>query len=98
MVVDVIVALIFVMKRRPPHSTRTYTRFPYTTPCRSPRVHPVEPKESQADEFHPADPQLARAALDAVYREPPFQGEPAHPDPRRRHVLDRKSTRLNSSH
>src|SRR3546814_17170617 len=27
-----------LIRRRPPRSTRTYTRFPYTTLCRSPRA------------------------------------------------------------
>src|SRR3546814_11475725 len=98
------------MSRRPPRSTRTDTRFPYTTPCRSTIKHARQQIADQA---------LAQAidSLDAD------GGDIVVVDPRSGEILaiasrtrrgsssaltaittpyepgsDRKSTRLNSSH
>src|SRR3546814_19051656 len=96
----VISCIFFLMIRRPPRSTRTYTLFPYTPLFRSPRSILCPPVETA--------PRRRRAAPDD--RQPPF-----HPDRQRRPWLgerradgrghhrrdaigDRKSTRLNSSH
>src|SRR3546814_11404929 len=99
------VSMFFLMIRRPPRSTRTYTLFPYTTLFRSPhqefgeRHRPDETEQGddqrrleiggaaganaeQQQEQHPVD-------VERVESEHPVLGARA---------LDRKSTRLNSSH
>src|SRR3546814_11407653 len=106
------------MIRRPPRSTRTDTRFPYTTLFRSPRAGSVG--------LQPVDAHvLARQTVPDRQQEPCDDVELAHrelrdladlPLPKRSkpvverrfpvrgreiadaHGLDRKSTRLNSSH
>src|SRR3546814_15995559 len=45
---------LFLMRRRPPRSTRTDTLFPYTTLFRSP---PDEPEQTGSDETRRHDPQ-----------------------------------------
>src|SRR3546814_18386454 len=97
------------MIRRPPRSTRTDTRFPYTTPFRSP-----EPRARRADaqSRDPADgiekghDHRRRAAGGAVEKmrddqkkeRQHDQGETGNRPPGDRGPIDRKSTRLNSSH
>src|SRR3989454_2962239 len=73
----------FLMIRRPPRSTL----FPYTTLFRSPGSHP-EPAACSARQSAPLRRRQRRSA--------PL---PARSGPgRSRHRIDRKSTRLNSSH
>src|SRR2546429_3668521 len=76
------------MIRRPPRSTL----FPYTTLFRS-RVRPDLPP----DEEPPARPPGGGPAPDALPRGQRFAAYALATDPAGR-VLDRKSTRLNSSH
>src|SRR3546814_20183320 len=90
--VVVLSLFFFLMIRRPPRSTRTYTLFPYTTLFRSiqigrwrrRRAPPLDPRHLE---------QVRDEALEAVGSAP----DPVdHLEP---HVVrDRKSTRLNSSH
>src|SRR2546430_10875416 len=78
----------FLMIRRPPRSTL----FPYTTLFRS-----VEPRESRAaHEFR----DIAHAMTRICFHEegPPMAMSPEERKRRKRERLDRKSTRLNSSH
>src|SRR3546814_8215038 len=98
------------MIRRPPRSTRTDTLFPYTTLFRSPAAHP--PEQPDLRRVLPADP--AERERDRVPRSTPAGapaaaggdtggGRPAVGDPDRGETgaaaaVDRKSTRLNSSH
>src|SRR3546814_16484505 len=101
MIVCVVTVLVFffLMLRRPPRSTRTDTRFPYTTLFRSARRRP--PRGHRDDE----DPARAEAGLVAG------EGEGRRPQVRLAHLAgpvvaimqlidaaDRKSTRLNSSY
>src|SRR3546814_12671783 len=87
------IMFFFLMIRRPPRSTRTYTLFPYTTLFRSPprqAAHEIGGTVDRVD--HPqrigvATTTAAFLAQDAVMGEGGQQ-------PRG----DRKSTRLNSSH
>src|SRR3546814_14224934 len=97
------------MIRRPPRSTRTDTLFPYPTLFRSNQclfaLHHIADRDVARGAEDPA--QLARADR-AVHRIddedfPEIAGEFgvfAQPvdDVADRHMLDRKSTRLNSSH
>src|SRR3546814_16187315 len=98
------VFFFFLMIRRPPRSTRTDTLFPYTTLFRSPAdaidkaaignahdplaVGDLDPLFVRI----PADP----AAPEHARRRRALAGE--HLDPGDLIELDRKSTRLNSSH
>src|SRR3546814_14188842 len=86
----VIFVLFFLMIRRPPRSTRTDTRFPYTTLFRS---VPPDRRSRACDGCHQC------LAHHAVRHSPAGLGRDAAEDFRRaaRHA-DRKSTRLNSSH
>src|SRR3546814_14321903 len=93
----------FLMIRRPPRSTRTYTLFPYTTLFRS-LAAPTQQSDAQqglaraapgsqerdAPALH-GDRGTARPALGAGTARPGRAGSGAGPG-------DRKSTRLNSSH
>src|SRR3546814_12105350 len=55
------------MIRRPPRSTRTDTRFPYTTLFRSPQVDPHQRVAALEDpRVHDAAHRLARGLLDRV--------------------------------
>src|SRR3546814_12331171 len=78
--------VFFLMIRRPPRSTRTDTRFPYTTLFRSPDAVGVW---SELDPHHRNWPVVyAIDGGDEIY-----VGETSSASSR-----DRKSTRLNSSH
>src|SRR3546814_12176476 len=94
----------FLMIRRPPRSTRTYTLFPYPTLFRSENMagHAVlVSRMADADAYaaeiladvgdHAADAVLARCAA-ALLHLHLHRGEVEFV------VKDRKSTRLNSSH
>src|SRR3546814_14029336 len=100
------------MIRRPPGSTLTDTRFPYTTRFRSPQrlvIGPVvaadalqsflqaqlAPVDAGAVGDHPRDG--AEAGGDARRGSVGIGGQ-AVPEHRRVELVDRKSTRLNSSH
>src|SRR3546814_15630784 len=89
------VSVFFLMVRRPPRSTRTYTLFPYATLFRSDviehmrcticRRRPVEvgaTSEAPTVEFGPRDEAEWQEVVARLRHRPP----------------DRKSTRLNSSH
>src|SRR3546814_20494935 len=99
------------MIRRPPSSTRTDTLFPYTTLFRSPigsrrAVHRVGDGLPEPAPVAASRERLRRSALpttdgDGEARRPHLiRVEPAHhlADARPALALDRKSTRLNSSH
>src|SRR3546814_11179537 len=88
----------YVMRRRPPRSTRTDTLFPYTTLFRSPAGH-LSPSSSHRaaggndrEGFRPVP--VPRRRRGGVI--PPDLGWTQVEAPWRR--ADRKSTRLNSSH
>src|SRR3546814_13175386 len=94
----------FLMIRRPPRSTRTYTLFPYTTLFRSDMpLHEGQaggdlrrgrlPVAGRAPEDHVAD--VDAGPVEADRRQHAVEKLAAHPDER---LADRKSTRLNSSH
>src|SRR3546814_20140226 len=91
----------FLMIRRPPRSTRTDTRFPYTTLFRSRLLGMALDidVELRRHEVAPHHVGFQLGHVDAVRRE-----SPERLVERRRHVAhvedegDRKSTRLNSSH
>src|SRR3546814_19765064 len=83
----------FLMLRRPPRSTRTDTLFPYTTLCRS--VEIIELERHIAHDGGLATLDVGHGCLRGM-------GD-ARPHPRKVEAtgvrdLDRKSTRLNSSH
>src|SRR3546814_18434629 len=77
----------FLMIRRPPRSTRTDTRFPYTTLFRSHRL-----RKDEAVRFHAvlSRPWARRALHSDRSVLPELEGAAER--------VDRKSTRLNSSH
>src|SRR3546814_11442015 len=96
---------VFLMRRRPPRSTRTDTLFPYTTLCRSldgadddavvravaDHLHlELLPAEHLFLDQHLVDRRQAQAALYDLLVFLAVVGDAA--------ALDRKSTRLNSSH
>src|SRR3546814_14015846 len=90
MSVRVIVVVFFLMKRRPPRSTRTDTLFPYTTLFRSP-VHaqaaptpPTSPtKQVGGTSARPPSthaPNLPTAQVGGTSARPPSTHAPNHPD------------------
>src|SRR3546814_19396140 len=82
----------FLMIRRPPRSTRTDTLFPYTTLFRS-------LKATKVDGIYTADPKKDASATrydEVTYDE--ALGKRLGVMDQTAMVLDRKSTRLNSSH
>src|SRR3546814_16589808 len=91
----------FLMIRRPPRSTRTDTLFPYTTLFRSAVLHRIAVVADDEFEQVVGEDRIAAffligdhlqqdAAGDVVMRALVLDTE--------LHILDRKSTRLNSSH
>src|SRR3546814_3271440 len=56
------------MLRRPPRSTRTYTRFPYTTLCRSGVLGPLQGARRQQPDHGPGWRLLGGAALSEGHR------------------------------
>src|SRR3546814_12386053 len=92
----VIFIVFFLMIRRPPRSTRTDTLFPYTTLFRSDPVFAARAIEVGAKGYvsKTGDPQDLVEAIREVGK-----GEVYLPPAMARSIaLDRKSTRLNSSH
>src|SRR3546814_17976222 len=101
----------FLMIRRPPRSTRTDTLFPYTTLFRSPvevtDIHvEVDAVLHRSRLRHRIDPDLPasvvagesqRAVLEVLPGKPE-RGSPESAQPGGVGSIDRKSTRLNSSH
>src|SRR3712207_8141069 len=83
-------SFFFLMIRRPPRSTL----FPYTTLFRS---EPARPPRARAL-HHPLAQLAALAALAGLALEHARRQHDRRPVVRERHLLDRKSTRLNSSH
>src|SRR3546814_13093137 len=94
-------SIFFLMRRRPPRSTRTDTLFPYTTLFRS-RTRQAEASEQaarQAAEHAAAD--AANHVLgteDLLNIARMLQRDDPTPFVRALSGEDRKSTRLNSSH
>src|SRR3546814_11830000 len=95
---------LFLMIRRPPRATRTDTLFPYTTLFRSfdlgIGILRFDSGEGMRRAFFPDE---KRIALRIVARAFGFGSDPHQPAKHvaaapRRYSLDRKSTRLNSSH
>src|SRR3546814_12671793 len=88
--------VFFLMIRRPPRSTRTDTLFPYTTLFRSVAVM------LQVEEIDDMLDLLAMRQLRAAHRrQEQHLGQqmlPAAPGMAAEQQVDRKSTRLNSSH
>src|SRR5258708_31264621 len=87
------------MIRRPPRSTL----FPYTTLFRSqPPAVPGQPPQASGQQgaAPAAQPQqMAQAPTQAPAQAPGAPAQPAQPPPKRRaDMIDRTSTRLNSSH
>src|SRR3546814_16599943 len=78
----------FLMIRRPPRSTRTDTLFPYTTLFRSTWAGAI------SRPCLPTQPQRINSTLLTEKRYGHTNGCEPYPQP----CLDRKSTRLNSSH
>src|SRR3546814_21145865 len=81
----VIAVFFFLIIRRPPRSTRTDTLCPYTTLFRS-----TESQLWRVRQVRSRQGSLARSHAGAFH--------PQEDHRLRRHVIDRKSTRLNSSH
>src|SRR3546814_6058543 len=95
--------VFFLMRRRPPRSTRTDTLFPYTTLFRSPMAAWSDGIEVHAAEQEGRDIRLdvllqaaflAAGSRDAAIA-PRLIRRPAAA---RRYLADRKSTRLTSRH
>src|SRR3546814_12878268 len=78
------IVFFFLMIRRPPRSTRTDTLFPYTTLFRSLAICPPGSLSRSCQPWRRRPPR----------RRPAVQRTPATASA----ILDRKSTRLNSSH
>src|SRR3546814_15170174 len=62
----VLIAVFFLMIRRPPRSTRTDTLFPYTTLFRS---------AGNRQEAQPFEQRMCR--IERLFHHPPVEGEPA---------------------
>src|SRR3546814_12737121 len=100
--VSALYEFVFLMKRRPPRSTRTDTLFPYTTLFRSGDDH--LPPDGKV--VHPVPPLVVVAGQSRgrAFTSRVVQDQAAIVDARLCRagrvpaVRDRKSTRLNSSH
>src|SRR3546814_12056521 len=94
------VCVCFLMIRQQPKSTRTDTLFPYTTLFRSVfRMDPFqELGKGLSAESRSKEHRGAGGADKIVVRQVPFPGSHARRAERKAQPLDRKSTRLNSSH
>src|SRR3546814_13102669 len=103
------VCVFFLMRRRPPRSTRTDTLFPYTTLFRSPRgmiVGTIYKSTDAGATWFEASAGIAGQDVRALFIDPADPagdtiyagtgGDGANPGGVYR--SDRKSTRLNSSH
>src|SRR3546814_16657481 len=96
-----LVTFLFLMTRRPPSTTRTYTLVPYTTRFRSPATRrtaaPSAPRR-WTPRRHPGRRQgLAQRSFEEGL-DPAGVVRAAGHLPHQRLRRDRKSTRLNSSH
>src|SRR3546814_18878229 len=95
----------FLKTRRPPRSTRTDTLFPYTTLFRSGEGEDPDRHERQGRHHEADQPQVALLVLPLFGRSvgngsccPGRHGEPPRKSTPTCDWIDRKSTRLNSSH
>src|SRR3546814_15227905 len=101
---DAFSLFFFFMIRRPPRSTRTDTLFPYTTLFRSffglkPDDIIVEQRINQLAMAWTGHQQLHRRPGDVQEKpDPVAHAAPPEFAPERNKMIDRKSTRLNSSH
>src|SRR3546814_19536435 len=93
-------SFFFLMRRRPPRSTRTDTLFPYTTLFRSTDAPAVNPEARSLLHATGATRRLLRHEHRGVALAFPhdLHTVTAQIEHRGRHRADRKSTRLNSSH
>src|SRR3546814_18095812 len=106
-------AIVFLMIRRPPRSTRTYTLFPYTTLFRSPaaprrRLDPARDLGRRRSGLRADSCRSHRLPLRPLTGGLEAVGAQAHGSAKGQHMIvgiigagqmgDRKSTRLNSSH
>src|SRR3546814_11104145 len=92
-------SFLFLKKRRPPSSTRTDTLFPYTTLFRSDgqvRITLHDRVRSRSKLAQSMDGDGLRRDMHDVTA--PLAELQTYPDGSRRVAIDRKSTRLNSSH
>src|SRR3546814_17373721 len=96
----ILLSFFFLMIRRPPRSTRTDTRFPYTTLFRSLRevVERVTALPGVGDASFAAMPILGSGLWGSGIVVEGVTIREGDPEPLRNVVGDRKSTRLNSSH
>src|SRR3546814_18876759 len=101
------VFFFFLMIRRPPRSTRTDTLFPSTTLFRSPAAAPADRRPRSAKRRPPADGRTERAdgpstrrsgSRQPHHRADTYDSSSEEPFHLVRRTIDRKSTRLNSSH
>src|SRR3546814_12906625 len=95
------VIVVFVMKRRPPRSTRTDTLFPYTTLFRS--IGTAEPAIARGEQLHLAHrivstTGILRTCLVRISLRARSGRSSVCVKKNRSAPTDRKSTRLNSSH
>src|SRR3546814_16446272 len=92
------VFVFLLLLLRPPRSTRTVTLFPYPTlfrsGVRSSAIPWIEPVAQRVAEHVDAE----QGRDDAQARRDAEPARARHIGPRRRQHIDRKSTRLNSSH
>src|SRR3546814_12844976 len=92
----------FLMKRRPPRSTRTDTLFPYTTRFRSRPICEERPMSKDRPPLPPFTRETAiqkvRAAEDGWNSCNPERVSLAYTEDSKWRNRDRTSTRLNSSH
>src|SRR3546814_20809597 len=97
-----VLSVLFLMIRRPPTSTRTDTRFPYTTLFRSRDDQRALALARRADEVEDARRLVLDGRVDGVERQLLVRierGQIVEIDAvPHRFGIDRKSTRLNSSH
>src|SRR3546814_14191333 len=99
-------SFFFLMIRRPPRSTRTDTLFPYTTLVRSEGGEGGDPiaeeiafgerRRSALQGYHAGDRKAEAKEEDP--RDGGAEDKPADERHEDRRKIDRKSTRLNSSH
>src|SRR3546814_18190917 len=87
-----LICFFFLMIRQPPRSTRTDTLFPYTTLFRSP------PQMGKLDVFRPKWGQHITVPVTALAPAIPIGKGVSGANKGGKIMVDRKSTRLNSSH
>src|SRR3546814_15357422 len=97
--------IFFLMIRRPPRSTRTDTLFPYTTLFRSLKPSQIAIFARNYGEFNRSFPEVLSVMISSTrdiearteYAKTLFS-EMGYGRADKAHSIDRKSTRLNSSH